>query len=149
MSVGALCNREVAVTGPETTVAEAARLMRNYHVGDLVILGEERKPEGLVTDRDIVVEVMAKGLDPESLTVTDIMTQALTTVSEETDFWDALAHMRLHGIRRLPIVSVEGTLTGILTLDDAVELVGEAVANLAGLVAREIDHERERRPADR
>ncbi len=148
MSVGTLCNREVAVTGANTTIAEAARLMRRRHVGDLVILAEdeERRPVGLVTDRDLVLEILAEGVDPESITVADVMTRSLETIDEDADFWDALHHMRRHGIRRLPVVNAAGGLEGILTLDDALELVSEALSDLVGLISRESEQEKESRP---
>jgi len=144
VAIGELCNREVIVTGTDTSVAEAARLMRKYHVGDLVVVeeGEERIPIGIVTDRDIVIEVIAVGLDPEAVTVMDIVTDEPTVVSEDTDFLDALSKMRRRGVRRLPIVNSNGGLEGIMTADDAIDLVGEAVADLVALVSRELDHER-------
>lgn len=144
MSIGTLCNREVVVTDRDTSVAEAAKLMRRDHVGDLVVLdpARPRVPVGLVTDRDIVVEVVAAGLDPEAVTVMDLVTEPLTVATEDTGFWEALATMRRHGVRRLPIVDDGGELVGIVTLDDALELVGEAMGSLVALVSREIDRER-------
>ena len=147
MSIGALCNREVVVTGRDTSIADAAQLMRREHVGDLVVV-DGTEPVGLVTDRDIVVEVIAAGLDPETVTVMDVVTAAPELVEEDTDFWDALARMRRQGIRRLPIVNDRGNLVGIFTLDDALELVGEALDNLVALVSREIDRERLTRSDD-
>ncbi|MGD8832728.1 MAG: CBS domain-containing protein, partial [Pseudomonadales bacterium] len=75
MSVGTLCNREVVVAEASTSGAEAASLMRRLHVGDLVIVdgSEQRKPVGLITDRDLVVEILAEGVDPGSVTISDIM----------------------------------------------------------------------------
>ena len=148
MSVGTLCNREVAVTGANTSIAEAARLMRRRHVGDLVILSEdeERRPVGLITDRDLVMEVLAEGVNPESITVADVMTRTLQTIDEDAEFWDALHHMRHHGVRRLPVVNAAGGLEGILTLDDALELVSEALTDLVSLISRQGEMEREARP---
>lgn len=149
MSVGTLCNREVAVTGAGTSAAEAARLMRRRHVGDLVILSDDeiRRPVGLVTDRDLVVEILAEGVDPESITVADVMTRTLQTIDEDADFWDALHRMRQHGVRRLPVVNAGGGLEGILTLDDALELVSEALSDLVTLISRQSQLEEETRPA--
>jgi len=149
MSVGKLCNREVNVAAGATTVAEAAALMRHYHVGDLVIVEEsagERKPVGLVTDRDLVVEVLAEGLDPESVTIANVMTRELQTVAEEADLWEAIGQMRRQGVRRLPVVNPGGGLEGILTLDDALELVADAMSGLVGLISREIEQEAASRP---
>lgn len=144
MSVGTLCNREVVVTPPDTSVLEAARLMREFHVGDLVVLEatDRRHPVGLVTDRDVTVGVVAAGLDPATVTVGDLMTESLTTIPEDADFWDALGLMRQRGIRRLPVVNADGGLEGILTLDDALALVHQAMADLVTLVSREIDREK-------
>jgi CBS domain-containing protein len=148
MSVGAVCNREVIVTGPETSIAEAAALMREFHVGDVVIVeeGDRKLPVGLVTDRDIVVGIAAVGLDPNDVAVADIMTRELETVTEDTEFWDAVSHMRRHGIRRLPVVDDSGGLEGILTLDDVLELAAEMLTGLVAAVSREIDQEKATRP---
>jgi CBS domain-containing protein len=147
MTAGRLCNREVVVTHRDTSIAEAAKLMRTFHVGDLVVLEDEEwhRPVGLVTDRDIVVSIVATGLDPEQVTVLDVMTEELATVTEDTSFWDALAVMRQRGVRRLPVVNQQGGLEGMLTLDDVLGLISEAMADLTALVAREIDHEKARR----
>lgn len=144
MSVGHLCNRTVIVIDPSASVAEAARLMREHHVGDLVVVDGYRRPIAIVTDRDIVVYVVAQGLDPEAITVADVSRRAVETIREDADFLDTLTHMRRCAVRRMPIVDEEGALQGILTLDDALELIGEAVNNLVVLVSREIDLEEER-----
>ncbi len=150
MSIGTLCNREVVVTGKESTIVEAARLMRSFHVGDVVVLeeGDERRPLGLVTDRDVVLGVVAPGLDPESVTVGDVMSSDLVTVTEDVDFWEALALMRQRGVRRLPVVNERGGLEGILTLDDALALINEAMADLVVLVSREMGREETTRPGE-
>ena len=147
MTIGKLCNRDVVVARGDISVAEAAQLMRSSHVGDLVVMddSEERKPIGLITDRDIVVEVVAAGLDPSSVTVVDIMTESLEVANEDDDFWEALTHMSARGVRRLPIVDGQGKLAGLFTLDDAVTLIGEATTTLATIVNREIEHEERKR----
>ena len=146
MSVRDICNRNVVVTGRDTTVSDGATLMRNMHIGDLVVAetDDDNRPIGLVTDRDIVVEVVAAGLDPTSLTVGDIMSDSIESVRGDKDFWDALGHMRQRGIRRLPIVDAQGDLEGILTLDDALGLVGEAIDSLSGLIRNEVEREKSR-----
>ena len=92
----------------------------------------------------MVVEVVAAGLDPTSLTVGDIMSDSIESVRGDKDFWDALGHMRQRGIRRLPIVDAQGDLEGILTLDDALGLVGEAIDSLSGLIRNEVEREKSR-----
>jgi len=147
MSVGEICNREVVVTGRETDIREAARLMREYHVGDLLIVerkGDENIPVGIVTDRDLVIEVLALDVALEKLTVADLMLTELVTVPESADLWDALATMRSRGIRRMPVVNEQGGLEGILTIDDALDLLVEGLDDMVKLVRNEIQHEARR-----
>ena len=143
MGVGEICNREVVVTEKALSVVDAAQLMRKHHVGDLVVVEEKdgsRRPVGVVTDRDIVVEVVAAGVNPEALTVGDIMSPEVATVREGEGLFEALRYMRDKGVRRMPVVDREGALVGILTLDDLLELLAEEMAELAKLVS----HERKR-----
>jgi len=140
MSVSEYCNREVVIAAAELSVADAAVLMRQHHVGDLVVVREEgarRVPIGIVTDRDLVIEVMATGLDPATLTLGDLMGAELYTVSEGEALMDAVALMRDKGVRRLPVVNGEGGLEGLLAVDDVLELLAEQLGDLVRLVGRE------------
>jgi CBS domain-containing protein len=143
MSVGEICNREVVITEKSLSVVKAARLMRTHHVGDLVVTEEmngRKHPVGIVTDRDIVVEVVAAGVSPEMLKVGDIMGPEVATVTEGEGLFEALRYMRDKGVRRMPVVDREGGLVGILTLDDLLTLLAEEMTELAKLVS----HERQR-----
>jgi predicted transcriptional regulator len=138
MAVGEICNREVVVTQRDTSVVEAARLMRVQHVGDLVVVDERggaRVPVGIVTDRDIVVEVVSAGVNPDALKVSDIMGAEVATVREGEGLFEALRYMRDKGVRRMPVVDAAGGLIGILTLDDVLELLAEEMTELAKLVS--------------
>lgn len=149
MSVGEYCNREVIVTEKETDVREAARLMRNFHAGDLVVVerkGDENYPVGIVTDRDLVIEVLAEDAPLDLLTVADLMNPDLAIAQENEELWDVLNRMRTLGVRRMPVINDRGALVGILTMDDAVELIAEALSDMAQLVPREIKKEAHRRP---
>jgi CBS domain-containing protein len=149
MAIGEICNREVVVVTRETTVAEAARLMREHHVGDVIVVMEEggqRTPVGILTDRDVVVEVVAIGLNPSTLTVAEIMVPELATVQEKTGVFEAIRYMRDKGVRRMPIVGEDGVLIGILALDDLLELLAEELGALARLVSREQNKEVRNRP---
>ncbi len=143
MAVGEICNRVVIVTGKSASVVEVAQLMRTHHVGDLVVV-EERSgrnyPAGIVTDRDIVVEVVAAGVNPEALKVGDIMGPEVATVRESEGLFEALRYMRDKGVRRMPVVGSGGELVGILTMDDVLSLLAEEMTELAKLVS----HERQR-----
>ncbi len=140
MTVGEICNREVVVIGREASVQEAARLMREHHVGCLVVV-EEREgrtvPVGLVTDRDLVVELLALDLDPDAVAVGDLMSADPVLAYEEDRLWDTLRRMRIEGVRRVPVVDRSGALQGILTLDDLLELLAGELAELARVVLRE------------
>lgn len=140
MAVGEICNRQVVVTEKALSVVEAAQLMRKHHVGDLIVIEEKdgsRRPVGIVTDRDIVVEVVAAGVNLEALTVGDIMSPEVATVREGEGLFEALRHMREKGVRRMPVVDRDGGLTGILTLDDLLQLLAEEMTELAKLVSHE------------
>lgn len=145
MTIASVCNRDVAFTTPETTVAAAAKLMRHGHVGSLVVVeqmnGGKRIPVGIVTDRDIIVEVIATGLDPAAITVGDIMERELVVGRESNSVIEVLEIMRFKGVRRLPTVDGEGQLTGIVTVDDVLEILAEELNELARVVAREQSHE--------
>src|SRR5512133_2345508 len=134
MPIGELCNREVVFATRATTVIEAAQLMRRYHVGDLVVVDEidgKRVPVGIVTDRDIVTEIVAKVFPPESCTVENIMCAQLVSVAESEGVIATIRLMRTHGIRRIPVVDGEGRLVGIVSADDMLDLLAEELAELA------------------
>ena len=148
MSIGDFCNRDVVVIEKDASVQEAARLMRQYHVGALVVCDERegrRVPLGLVTDRDIVVEVLGEAVEIGSVMVGDIMGAKLLTARESDELWETLQRMREAGVRRLPVVDELGSLQGIVTMDDVVELLADELAQLAKLVTREQTVEKTRR----
>lgn len=148
MAVGEICNREVVVAERNLSVREAAQLMRTHHVGDLVVvevMDGRKRPVGIVTDRDVVVEVVAPGVNPEALTVADIMGPEVATVRESEGVYEALRYMRDKGVRRMPVVDRDGGLAGIITLDDLLSLLAEEMTELAKLVS----HERQREAAVR
>jgi CBS domain-containing protein len=99
--------------------------------------GGKRVPVGIVTDRDAVVEVMATGLDPNTITVGDIMEQELVTARESEGVLETMQIMRYKGVRRLPIVGKSGELIGIVSIDDLLEVLAEEISELAKVVARE------------
>jgi len=140
MPISEICNREVVIVQPDSTVLEAAKLMRQHHVGDVLVVEDRngvRIPVGIVTDRDLVVEIMAPELDQRVITVGDIILPELITVKENTGVFEAIQYMRAKGVRRLPVVADNGGLVGILTLDDLLELLAEELLALANLVKHE------------
>ncbi len=148
MPVGELCTREVVVASRSDSVREAAQLMRQHHVGDVVIVEDAdglKKPIGLVTDRDLVVEVLAEGIDPESIALGEIMSTELASIGEEKGIFEAIQYMKNRGVRRLPVVGQEGQLIGILALDDLLDLISEELSGLSHLVKNEERRERRTR----
>lgn len=140
MNIGELCNRETIIVLKDENIVEAAKLMRHFHVGDLVVVTKSKDnniPIGMVTDRDIVMEVVANNADSQTITVADIMSEELVTASEDEDIHECIERMRTYGIRRLPIVDKEGYLAGILSVDDILEFLGEEVDALIGLFYKE------------
>jgi CBS domain-containing protein len=145
MTIGQVCNREVVFVHQQASVPEAARLMREYHVGDLVVIKEKtgkRVPVGIITDRDIVLEVIAEGVDMDDVSVGDIMSDKLVTARESDGLLETIKLMRATGIRRLPVVNDDNELAGILSVDDLIDLFSEQIADLARLIAREQGREK-------
>ncbi len=141
MAIGEICTRVTVFSTRDSTVAQAAKLMRQHHVGSLVVVeelnGGRRVPVGIVTDRDVVIEVMATGLDANVITVGDIMDPELVTARESEGVLETMQIMRYKGVRRLPIVDQEGQLVGIVSIDDLLELLAEELSELTKIVARE------------
>jgi CBS domain-containing protein len=138
MSVGKICVRTVVTARPEETIVTAAKRMAQYAVGTLVVV-EERRPVGIITDRDLVVRVLAQEGAPQTLTVGTVMSDNLVSVQEETPLEEALRLMRSYQIRRLVVVSPTQELVGLFALDDMLELLGEEQQAIAELMRAKPD----------
>ncbi|AKT41208.1 CBS domain-containing protein [Chondromyces crocatus] len=148
VTVGEFCNRRVVTIGKTDKVLEAARRMRAHHVGSLVVVDEVDglKPIGIVTDRDIVVEVVAlASAYLESIQVGDLVTEPLTTARENESLLDTIRRMRHAGIRRIPVVNEEGAILGIIAFDDLLGFLSDELSELSALVIREQNIEAHRR----
>jgi CBS domain-containing protein len=150
MTVGEFCNRQVVFARRQESIAEAARRMRDLHVGTLVVIDDQegcRLPVGVLTDRELVMRVLAQdGPVGEARVVGDVMSSKLLTAVESDDLVGALKRKRSFGVRRLPVVNERGGLEGILAFDDLVEFVAEELSDLSSLLAREQKGEREGTP---
>jgi CBS domain-containing protein len=113
----------VATVTPDETVEQAARTMRDRRVGCLIVT-QARHPVGIVTDRDLVLRVVAEGINPRVARIGDFATYDPITVLVGDGFETAVERMRVHGIRRLPIVNETGQVIGIVTADDLLALLG-------------------------
>lgn len=142
-----VCTLDVVCCGVDTRVTAAAQLMRNRHVGDLVIVQdpEERVPLGVITDRDLVVEVLGNGLDPATTTLGSLMQRPVVIANEKEDTAVVLERMRTHGVRRVPVVDAHGAAMGIITLNDLLKVLVDEAAALVEIMSRGQDHERRTR----
>ena len=148
MSAGEYCNRDVVVVSKTEPVQEAITLMRNHHVGDVVVVEQAKHgviPVGILTDRDIVLEILAEDVDLNTVNIGDVMSYELVTVNESTTLIDTLKIMRQKGIRRIPVVNEKGTLEGLLSVDDRLELLAEQLNDLVALISKEQSSESRRR----
>lgn len=145
MTVGGICSRNVAVAPKGTSIVDAAKRMRMAHVGTLVVVegDDKRVPLGILTDRDIVLSIVAS--NPQHLpflTVGDAMSDNLVTTRDDASPDEALKLMEERGVRRLPIVDGTGTLVGILSVDDVVRFLSDVLGRIVGLMSREDQVER-------
>lgn len=146
MKIAEICNRDVVVVGRDMPVRDAALLMREQHVGDLVVvdaIGGRNVPVGVVTDRDVTIEVVAMGVDPEMIKVGEVMGSELVTAGEAETVYDTIQRMRQRGVRRVPVVDAQGGLAGIVSLADLLEFVAEEITQLAKVFYREQSRESE------
>lgn len=149
MKIGKVCNREVVVTDKGNNVLEAAKLMRQHHVGSLLVISRDSdgiRPVGIITDRDIVVEILAEEVPLDKVAVEDLMTKSLVVANEDDDLFDAVQKMRVKAVRRIPVIDAKGLLIGIFTMDDLIELLHEELGNIVSLVSREQKIEQKQRP---
>lgn len=139
MSIGEHCTRRVVTAEKDTGIIELAKLMRKHHVGDVVVVEkvtDRLLPLGIITDRDIVLELIAMEVDLDLVTAGDIMSTELITARQEDGLWDTLELMCSKGIRRLPVVNELDFLEGILSVDDLVNLLADELVMLAKIVGR-------------
>jgi CBS domain-containing protein len=143
-----ICNRVVTVAQRNTPLVQAAQQMRTDHVGCVVVVEPApvgRRVVGMLTDRDIVTAVVAKGVDPHKIAVEDVMSRDIVTVAEDESVTGVLRKMRRRGLRRLPVVGTDGALVGIVTLDDMLSLLAAQMRDLAQAVESEQRREGETR----
>ena len=137
MSIDSLLHRPVCTLPPEAPCREAAQLMRDEGVG-CVVVAENQRPLGIVTDRDLVVRVIATGRDPDKTLVRDAMSGEPVFLADERSLDQVLATMRQQRVRRIPIVDSEGRLEGVLALDDLLPLLADQLGALAEAIRSEL-----------
>lgn len=132
MTIKDMARTDVVTADPETTTREISKTLKRENVGSVVIT-EGNEPVGIVTDRDLALEVIGEGKDSVTITAADVMTEDLFTVETDESIYDVLEGMRERGVRRVPVVE-EGNLAGIVTLDDFLVLLTSELENVAGVV---------------
>jgi CBS domain-containing protein len=146
--IGRFCVHNVVTVTRETAIAEAAKLMRKHHIGALVVVEQSREgpvPVGVVTDRDIVIEIVGAGLSPETVKVSEILQRPVVTVQQEAGYAEAVRSMSVNGVRRMPVVDANGALVGIITIDDILHQLAGPLLALGELAGRERHYETETR----
>ena len=149
MRIADIYTRSVVRVGTDASLRDAAELMRTRHVGSLVVVDETNggmAPAGILTDRDIVVAVVAPGADVEALKVADVMNRRVATCMDDDDLFTAIRIMRENGVRRLPVVDANGALAGIVAADDIYSALGTHMSELSHALLREQVREMRLRP---
>lgn len=140
MRVQDICTHHVAHIVATESLIEAAVMMRERHVGNVVVvetMDGKRRPIGILTDRDIIVAVVAAGLTPESLLVSDVMSKPVYCCGGTQSVFDAIAIMHDQGIRRLPVLDENGSLLGIIAADDIWIALSNQLKILGEITVRE------------
>ena len=149
MQIGKICKRKVVCCGLDATALEAAQIMRTEHVGDIVVIDDRdgrRRPVGIVTDRDLIVQVVAKAVDPNSVCASEVMGPELIVAEEHEDIYETVQRMRWKGVRRVPVVNAQGELIGIASVDDLAEVLSEALSDVARISNRQRADEERKHP---
>lgn len=145
MYVGDICRRDVAIAGKNDSIVRAAQIMRENHVGDVIVVDVAkglRSPIGILTDRDIVIGAVAKDERLQNLTIGDVMSKELLLASEEDELIFTLKRMRAKGVRRIPVTDSNENLVGILSIDDVLDSITNQLMDIEQLIAKEQSIER-------
>ena len=137
MTVASICSREVDIVASLETVRTAAQRMLQRNVGTLVVVDRERRPVGIVTDRDLVLRVLAEGRDGSAVPISEVLTTMPRTIQADASIEDCLAAMRRAGVRRLPVVDGKGILTGLVSIDDILGRLASEARLIGGILEQE------------
>jgi len=131
--------------GVQENAMDAARIMASYGIGSLIVIDADR-PVGVVTDRDLALKVLCNELDPEFCMVGDCMNDEVVSICEEEGTTKAIDLMRRYEIRRLPVVTKEGRLVGIVSSDDLIISLAHDLTDLSSVIRTEISQENTKKP---
>ncbi len=136
MSISTLCNKEVICVEVGTSIEQVGKLMEQKNIGCVVAI-DNTKPCGLITDRDILIRVINKGLSPKDTYVNDVMSELVMTLDEDMGLHEALEKVKGMSVRRFPVTDKNGDLKGIVTLDDIIYLLGKEMYDVASIIKSE------------
>jgi len=136
MTVFACCQTNVVSVKPDATIGFVAELMRGKNIG-CVIVTDDHRPVGIVTDRDIALRSHSLCDDPDTTHIETVMTRDILTIRKDTGIFDAIQEMKTAGVRRMPIVDAGGRLVGLLTVDDLIRLLAREMADIARIIGKE------------
>jgi CBS domain-containing protein len=151
MGIGDICRRDVVTIAPDASLGYAAHLMREKHVGMLVVVGPvadhgDLVVQGVLTDRDIVLTVVGRDAEPKDFKVMDVMTRNPLLIAEGTSIAGAVRLMRTDGVRRVPVVGARNELVGVLSIDDVLDVMADELTAISGAIRGEQARERVMRP---
>lgn len=144
MKIGDICNRDVVTITKDGSILEAVKLMRAHHVGDVVVTDADdaSRPVGILTDRDVVVEILAEELELDAVTVGDAMSRSLVTAPRDADLFETIRFMGTKGVRRVPVLDDDGHLHGVLSIDDVVKLLATEIRFISEVFSSQLARER-------
>ncbi len=148
MKIGEICSRNVITATDEASILDVVKKMRKHHIGDVIITkrtdGSE-KPIGIITDRDIVIELLAEEVSLDTVDVGDVMSMTLVTAPHDADLFETLRFMGIKGVRRIPVLDDDGGLYGVLSVDDIMRVLTKELTFMAEISSRQIERERSSR----
>jgi CBS domain-containing protein len=137
MNISSICTRRMVTVDGDSTLLEAATKMREQHVGALIVTrraGADSCVAGVVTDRDLVLEVLARGLNPAGIKIGDLASDPVASVPEDADLADGMAIMESHGVRRVLVTDAQDRIIGIVSLDDVMDACAQELAGLSRVI---------------
>jgi CBS domain-containing protein len=144
MNVGDMCSKNVVQVSQQDSVLKVARIMREQHVSAVIVVDNiegEIRPQGMITDRDLVLDVLAININPTFVKAEDILTNELICVTETHDVTEALKYLRYYGVRRAPVVNIEGVLVGLFGIEDSLSILSEEFSLLMKLLSSDLINE--------
>lgn len=142
MSIGKLCRGEVVIAPKDMSVHEAAKLMKQHNIGDIIVIHKKDnniEPIGILTDRDIVMKIVADEVEAKMICVGDAMSQDLLVLNHHQDTQEAIDMMSARGVRRAPIIDNHHKIVGLVSIDDLLLLVADELSSLAKLIRKQLD----------